>query len=851
VKDHRISRRRFNAPAVALIVAGLISAAAVPSWPWHGIPQADARPVPIAANRAAIPAGATLLGALPPDRQMRLIVGLRIQHQDALAMFLRDRTRPGTPSYGTVLSPASFADRFSPTVDQQAALIEYLRQYGLRIERTYADRLLLNVTGSADQVSAAFGMRLARFRDRAGHTHYANVTTPLLPPPLAALVSSIVGLRDDGHPVRPPIAGTPQAPRAMHPPGPGTRNAQNAPMPSDTAQPPPGLLTPAQVRTQYDFDPLYSPSFSPGPGIPAAALSGAGETIALFEQSPFMQADLDAYDSAFGLPSIAPTVIRIDGGATNSFGSIGQLEATADIELAHALAPGAAIVVYSGPGVPTGTDNSGADHIYARLINDNQAQVLSSSWGQCESEQQADTPADTVLLENLFAQAAAQGMTVLAATGDSGANDCANGGQNPSVDYPASDSNVIGIGGTVITRDNAGTITGEEGWADSGGGPSRIFARQGWQSAPGLPDSASNRMLPDVSADAATGYAVWVDGGWRSFAGTSAGPPLWAALIALTNQARYAALVAAHGSPAAGCSILLGAGNVNPDLYQLATHPPAVPAIRDITGGSANGAGSPGSGWDPVTGLGVPDAAGLVMALVARSDLAIAPCPTATATGTSTATATPSATATNTVTATPTSTPSATSTATATATFTFTPIATATSQPRSSTVSLVPLPILPVSTVTATVPPRSGGTAAPRAAGPPSRGSGSNKAAAVAKPTARKTATPAPKKQKYVAPVIPLIKASVAIKQSTSTSSMAVGIRFAPRTQMHVTLIQHGQPRRVLLLTTDAHGVLVYSFREARPQPKHYVTITCRVWGVYLHHRRTVVLSFKLKGVGA
>src|SRR5918912_1051516 len=395
---------------------------------------------------------------------------------------------------------------------------------------------------------------------------------------------------------------------------------------SGPAAPPAGLLTPAQLRAAYDVTPIYSATFTTTSGLSqTAAITGAGQTVALFELSPYDPADIAAYDAAFGLSATLPLSVPVDGGATDAFGATGRGEAALDIEVLQAVAPGAQILVYSGPAAPNNTDNTGADDTYARIVNDNRAQVLSTSWGQCEPDQLAATPPDVTLLHNLFAQAVAEGMTVVAASGDEGANDCTDGRSNPSVDYPASDPYVIGVGGSSLSLDAAGGVQSESGWAASGGGASAVWPRPAWQAGPGVP-AGTQRMVPDVALDAGTGYAVWVAGGWTPVHGTSGGPPVWAGLLALANQARYA-LAAARGAPTpAPCAVLPGLGDVHSELYQLGATPAPTPVFRDITLGPGNGVATPGPGWDGVTGWGAPDGYVLLRALLAMPALA-APAP--------------------------------------------------------------------------------------------------------------------------------------------------------------------------------------------------------------------------------
>jgi hypothetical protein len=265
-------------------------------------------------------------------------------------------------------------------------------------------------------------------------------------------------------------------------------------------------------------------------------------------------------------------------------------------------------------------------------------------------------------------------MTVVAASGDYGANDCTDNQPNPSVDYPASDPYVLGVGGTTLNP----APTPETSWSGSGGGTSIYFDRPSWQTGPGVPTpgvpGASKRLVPDVAMNAGRSYAVWTQGRWARISGTSAGAPIWAGLLALINQSRYAAAEVQGAPTPLPCAVVPGLGDLHPQIYQLGATPPATPALRDVTSGDGNGTAVPGPGWDGVTGWGVPDAYALLHVLIDMPALAAptpGPCPTVTPTSVPpapTATWTPAPTSqprqptatpapTQTVTATPTRTP--------------------------------------------------------------------------------------------------------------------------------------------------------------------------------------------------
>jgi subtilase family serine protease len=237
------------------------------------------------------------------------------------------------------------------------------------------------------------------------------------------------------------------------------------------------------------------------------------------------------------------------------------------------------------------------------------------------------SPAQAAGMRGILRQAAARHVTVVAASGDSGAaSDVFHFGTAPvkEVSLPASDPFVLGVGGTTLTANpQTGSYIGETAWNQvvrgggnmaSGGGFSGIFARPAYQD--GVPGTEATRGVPDVVGDAGTqtGMALAIEAGGGSYelvsaGGTSAATPLWGGLMADADQ------LAGHDL-----------GYVNPALYRIARSPLYGRAFHDVTTGNntvvMNGVTytgyQAGPGWDPVTGLGSPDAAVLVPILSHR-----------------------------------------------------------------------------------------------------------------------------------------------------------------------------------------------------------------------------------------
>jgi kumamolisin len=283
-------------------------------------------------------------------------------------------------------------------------------------------------------------------------------------------------------------------------------------------------------------------------------------------------------------------------GGSNQPGSDADAEVTLDIEVAGALAPGASLVVYFAPNTDQGFYEaiSQAAHDTAHKIS-----VMSISWGGPEDGWSA---AARDAMQSALEDAAALGVSVTVAAGDSGSSDGESDGK-PHVDFPASSPYALGCGGTRLIA-SAGAIASEVVWNETaadegatGGGVSEVFALPAWQqgsAVPKAPNGTAGRGVPDVAgnADPLTGYQVLLHGESQVIGGTSAVAPLWAALIARCQQQLGAA-----------------PGDLHAAFYRIGEA-----AFRDITQGN-NGAWSAGAGWDPCTGLGSPRGVALLSAL--------------------------------------------------------------------------------------------------------------------------------------------------------------------------------------------------------------------------------------------
>jgi kumamolisin len=560
---------------------------------------AAAAPVGVAATPRAVrlgsppslPAGAGVAGALPDSKPLDVTVML--EPQSGLAAYATAVSTPGSPLYHHYLTVAQFAQRFGPAAPRLNAVESSLRARGLQPGAVSANHLAIGVHATAGALANAFGTAFQKV-DLPGRTAYRNTRAPLLDQSIAADVQSVIGLDSlqTANPlgVRAAQAQTRLAPHVV------TGGPQACAAASNV-----GEYTADQIASAYRFSSMYG-----------AGDLGTGQTIALYELESNSTSDIAAYQSCYGT-SAPVSYVKVDSFSGTGAGSG---EAALDIEDVIGLAPRASFLVYQGPNT-----NAGVIDTYNAIISQDQAKVISTSWGLCESQEGTSAASSE---NTLFQEAATQGQTIFAASGDSGSEDC--GTNSLAVDDPGSQPFVTSVGGTTMPA--LGPPPTQSVWNNSsgagGGGISRLWQMPSYQSgAPaslnvvnsgssGTPCAAGAgglcREVPDVSADADpnTGYAIFWKGSWIGIGGTSAAAPTWAGFTALVN-----------GSSGCGGTPV---GFANPLLYAAAGSAFSAD-FSDITSGNNDGTGTNGGkfaagpGFDMATGLGTPVGSTLPAAL--------------------------------------------------------------------------------------------------------------------------------------------------------------------------------------------------------------------------------------------
>ncbi len=351
---------------------------------------------------------------------------------------------------------------------------------------------------------------------------------------------------------------------------------------------------PPDLATVYNFNPVY-----------AAGITGAGSTVDIAACFNIDPNDVAFFQTAYGLPAHKVNIIHVDG-TVDMFGNVPppDLEPTLDVERVMATAPDAKINLYL---VPDCLISQFID-IYTQMAADGHAVAASSSYGVPEADFGIFGLGDLIIGQNAAIQAMAdKHIQSFAASGDSGSwgDSLATGLVNfLDVIYPASDPNVLAVGGTTLEESVIQTRLFEYAWSGSGGGVSGIFPITPWQaSTPGVA-SGLFKNVPDVSFDGdgntgvATAFLISLPPPIFPVGGTSVGSPTWAGIAALIDQNRRM-----HGHHSLG-------SNLAAALYAARNSG----GFTDITVGT-NGYFPARTGYDNATGLGVPNGWKLVKAL--------------------------------------------------------------------------------------------------------------------------------------------------------------------------------------------------------------------------------------------
>jgi subtilase family serine protease len=535
------------------------------------------------------------VGPVDAAMPMTATVWLKGHNESALGAAVAERYEPSSPNYHRWMSPREVAG-FGPTMQDVATVQASLGALGLKIDKISENGTAIKVSGTAQRMQAAFHTTVHQFRqlNANGKAFYATTTKPQYQGAHAELIGTVSGLTNRGMQTfvlrQMDLSTGEQVPRVTADQaganplsfftancfGPAmTANLSGIPLilsprgpvtdtftgpsyldPTTTSRPSCGY-TAKQLAAHYGLDEVY-----------ARGWTGKGETIVIVDAygSPTAQADVNTFSQLMGLPAMNDSSFRVvyPSGQPLTADNGWALETTLDVEWAHAMAPDANIVLVVAPSAENGDLAYAVDY----AVTNHLGNVISNSWGLPEAYA---TAGDAKIFDDVFKRAAAQGISVNVATGDSGDNGV--GSPVGAAVIPASSPYATGVGGTSIgVPSDHGPV--EAAWGisvthlgpilhpysepvfsgfiqGSGGGESVFLEKPSYQRR--LP--GTGRQLPDVSAlgDPQTGGIVVEtlpngQTGYGVIGGTSLATPIFSAIWALANQAAGESL--GHAAPA-------------------------------------------------------------------------------------------------------------------------------------------------------------------------------------------------------------------------------------------------------------------------------------------------------------
>lgn len=508
----------------------------------------------------------TYLGHVDPNMQLHVTVSLPFGNQGAAEAFADSVSDPASPNYRNFITPREVGQQFGLSDTQVQGVVDYLKGNGFKIKLIADNRLAVTADCTVGQAERAFGTSIGEFRvndaREPGNPHYFSFVSAIsVPSTIAQYVQNVSGLEN-------------------------------------FTQPKPLILNPTQTRSLYSLATMYN-----------AGNQGQGRTVAISNFDGYRLSNVPLYYSQFGLPTPTGgvgsniTVKTISGGAGSG---TPQGEGDLDIQMALGMAPLSNLIIY----------DAGASDLIGCLtaeVNDNLADVITESYGWSLSSSTATSA------HNLHVSMTSQGITYMAASGDSGTS-------LEPYSYPDYEPEVLSVGGTIATVDSSGNRTSEVGWSLSGGNGGgggwsttsiSFNTLPSWQKGNGVPTTINFRLVPDVALNAAGtsgAYYFYLNGALTTgYVGTSFASPVFAGSLAVAEQN----IISQGGLPANGAGKrrfgriqnLLYSQNGRSDVW------------FDITSGSngtlPNGQTSnAGPGWDFVSGWGAINWAGFVASQV-------------------------------------------------------------------------------------------------------------------------------------------------------------------------------------------------------------------------------------------
>jgi kumamolisin len=478
-------------------------------------------------------AKSTLVSQTESSKTISVVLALPSSDAAGLKAFVDHVSTPGDPLFRQFITPREFADRFGGNASDYQSLKDWAVSNNLTISQESVGRTTLTLRGSVAVMNRLFKTQINNYITSDGVTFYSAGVKPTVPTEIGSKVVAVIGL----------TSGKPNA--ALTKVG---KTLGEHPAPNSALKPagrtealgtgPGGTYGPQDLQTAYS--------------IPSWGSLEKGQTLAIFEQGYYNPADVSFYETHFKTGSSVKQVpISVNHSPVVIEPPI-EVEACLDVDMLIAMNPKVAKVLVYIDDYQWDPFDVAITDAFARIASDAQASVVSASYGEDEGFFIAN--GTEVALDTALQQCAAQGITVLASSGDNGA--FGNGFNSPyNVSNPATDPYITGVGGTQLLTTTGEQYELENCWNEfpyygaTGGGISTYWSQPAYQNIPytgytaGNGGSATMRNVPDVAADAAvtTGVAVYVSsqGGWLQVGGTSVASPIWAGYLSNINAALH------------------------------------------------------------------------------------------------------------------------------------------------------------------------------------------------------------------------------------------------------------------------------------------------------------------------
>jgi subtilase family serine protease len=479
-----------------------------------------------------------------------LAVTFHYRHEDELDRLVDAQSDPGSAYFGCFVNNQQFNDYFAPAKADYARVAHAFQRAGFRVTGVYDNRTLLDVAGPAKAANAYFGTEIHSVYQAGFGLRYANARPAIMPAELQNVVVAISGFDDLN--------------KAQFQYVRGRRNQVSPDNVGGMLHGPDGGFGPVALATGFDFPVQHG-------------FDGTGHAVANVAGT-VKDSDITSFLTYFGETRTGKTHRKvIEGSGQWDPNDPAVVEATLDVETIGSLAPGADIYLYI---LENPIDQPGED-AYNAIVSDNKVDVVNSSFGICETDDQPYAKA----ANQIAIQGAAKGITFSASSGDGGSQECGN---TTGQLAPAVKPHFVSVGGTSLFVNSNAKYQSERTWGGTGGGVSAVEAIPSYQRSVSGLASSTNRNVPDIAfpADPATGFSYFLAGSFQGpIGGTSWSSPTYCALQVTINQKDGRRF-----------------GWVNQRIYR-AFAASGYAVFHDITIGS-NGGFSAHAGYDNTTGIG-------------------------------------------------------------------------------------------------------------------------------------------------------------------------------------------------------------------------------------------------------